>query len=620
MSNFLKDNKELMKEYNYNKNSDINLEKLKNGSNICIWWKCGKGHEWEAKISDRSQGSGCPYCSNKKILVGFNDLATTNPELAKQWHPTKNGKLTPQDVTKGSGKIVWWLDDCGHEYEKSVANKNSGQKCPYCNNTKVLIGFNDLATTNPELAKQWHPTKNKNLMPNNITARSIKRVWWKCDVCGHEWNTVLSVRVDRKSGCPKCNIEKSTSFPEQAIYYYCSKYFKAYNRYIIKNLEVDIYLKDISTAIEYDGMYYHSSPEKKERDLKKNNILEKSSIKLYRIIEYNENKIVGNNIYYKVDSSYKELPWAIKKLFKYLKINSIDVNIDSDSNKIYESYISIVKANSIENKYPYLVKEWNYEKNGVLKPNMISSKSGKKVWWKCSKGHEWQAAVSSRVKNHNCPYCYGRFAIKGVNDLKTTNPKLLAEWNYEKNNIKPEEVKASSHNTVWWKCSKGHEWQARISHRTNGVGCPYCKNKKVLKGYNDLETTDSELVKEWNYNKNSSLSPFEVTRGSRKKVWWICNKGHEWMSSIQNRAIMNHNCPYCSNQRVLIGYNDLATTNPKLVKEWNYNKNGKLKPTMVVCGSNKKVWWKCNKGHEWEASIFERNKGTGCPLCYNNRK
>ena len=533
-----------MKEYNFIKNKDIDLSSITLGSNKKIWWKCEKEHEWEAKISDRSQGNGCPYCSNKKILVGYNDLATTNPELARKWHPTKNGNLTPRDVTKGSGKIVWWLDECGHEYEKSVANKNSGQKCPFCNNTKVLVGFNDLATTNPELVMQWHPTKNGNLTPYNITARSIKRVWWKCDVCGHEWDTVLSVRIDRKSGCPKCNSERSTSFPEQAIYYYCSKYFNAYNRYIIKNVEVDIYLQDISTAVEYDGMYYHSSHEKKERDCRKDVILKRNSIRLFRIIESDENKCDGNNIYFKVDSNYRELTWAIKKLLQYLNINKIDINLDLDSNKIYESYISLVKSNSVEKKHPELIKEWNYEKNGVLKPNMISCNSGKKIWWKCNKGHEWQASVSNRVKNHNCPYCYGRFAIKGVNDLVTTNPELIKEWVYEKNDVKPEDMKAFSHNIVWWKCSKGHEWKARISHRTNGVGCPYCKNKKVLKGYNDLETTNLDLIKEWNYQKNTSFRPCEVTRGSHHKVWWKCGKGHEWQASIYERT-HGMGCPIC---------------------------------------------------------------------------
>ena len=140
---------------------------------------------------------------------GFNaPFSETHPELAKQWHPTKNGDLTPQDVTAGSGKKAWWkCPDCGGEWEARVCMRRSQRTgCPFCINKKVLPGFNDLATTHPELAKQWHPTKNGELTPRDVVAGSEKKVWWKCEK-GHEWETMI---VHRASGrqCPKCAIEK----------------------------------------------------------------------------------------------------------------------------------------------------------------------------------------------------------------------------------------------------------------------------------------------------------------------------------------------------------------------------------------------------------------------------
>ena len=119
--------------------------------------------------------------------------------------------------------------------------------------------------------------------------------------------------------------------------------------------------------------------------------------------------------------------------------------------------------------------------------------------------------------------------------------------------------------------------------------------------------------------KNGKLKPTEVTAGSNKKVWWLCDKGHEWSISINTRNGGN-SCPYCSNQKVLVGYNDLATTNPSLAKEWHPTKNGDLKPTDVVAGSNKKVWWLCSQGHEWQAMVSTRNKGSGCMACYRQRR
>ena len=124
------------------------------------------------------------------------------------------------------------------------------------------------------------------------------------------------------------------------------------------------------------------------------------------------------------------------------------------------------------------------------------------------------------------------------------------------------------------------------------------------------------LMAEWNWEKNNELGldPKTLTLGSGKKVWWKCNKGHEWLARIADRN-NGKGCPYCSNQKAIKGYNDLATINPKLVSEWNYEKNGDLKPEDFMPNSNKKVWWKCAKGHEWQAKIANRNNGNNCPIC-----
>ena len=96
-----------------------------------------------------------------------------------------------------------------------------------------------------------------------------------------------------------------------------------------------------------------------------------------------------------------------------------------------------------------------------------------------------------------------------------------------------------SHTEFWWICSKGHSYKASMNCRTRKkepTGCPYCAGKKVLKGYNDLATTDMELLKEWDYKRNTEISPEEVTHGSGKKVWWICSNGHEWQAQISKRS------------------------------------------------------------------------------------
>jgi len=130
------------------------------------------------------------------------------------------------------------------------------------------------------------------------------------------------------------------------------------------------------------------------------------------------------------------------------------------------------------------------------------------------------------------------------------NPVLMEEWNWKKNNeldLYPNTLTCGSNKKAWWKCSKGHEWQATINHRNNSRGCPICSNKKVLAGYNDLSTLNPTLASEWNYEKNMDLKPENFTANSGEKVWWKCDKGHEWQATIASRN-NGRNCPMCSSE------------------------------------------------------------------------
>ena len=141
--------------------------------------------------------------------------------------------------------------------------------------------------------------------------------------------------------------------------------------------------------------------------------------------------------------------------------------------------------NSLAEVHPELITEWS-EKNLPLTPDGITFGSNKKVWWKGTCGHEWQASVKARSNGEKCPICSGARAVAGINDLSTLKPGLASEWS-KKNEIKPTEVTVGSHKKVIWKCRLGHEWTASVKSRSiNGSGCPYCSHNKVLVGFNDL--------------------------------------------------------------------------------------------------------------------------------------
>ena len=127
-------------------------------------------------------------------------------------------------------------------------------------------------------------------------------------------------------------------------------------------------------------------------------------------------------------------------------------------------------------------------------------------------------------------------------------------------------------------------------------------------------------MKEWNWEENNKIKifPNEIFWGSGKKVHWICYNGHKWITSIRHRTLRGTNCPYCSNKKILSGYNDLKSQRPDLMKEWDYEKNI-LDPEKVAILSPKKAYWICPKGHKYEKSIYDRVKGKGCPVCVRSK-
>ena len=122
-----------------------------------------------------------------------NSLTEVHPELVSEWSE-KNLPLTPDDITFGSNKKVWWKSACGHEWQTSVKARSNGEKCPICSGARVIAGINDLATLEPLLEKQWSE-KNLPLKPDEVNAKSRKNVRWKCRKCGNEWKSVINVRL-----------------------------------------------------------------------------------------------------------------------------------------------------------------------------------------------------------------------------------------------------------------------------------------------------------------------------------------------------------------------------------------------------------------------------------------
>ena len=268
-----------------------------------------------------------------------------------------------------------------------------------------------------------------------------------------------------------------------------------------------------------------------------------------------------------------------------------------------------------------LLAQWDIERNLPLTPDDVTFGSHKRVWWTCPSGHSWQAMVYTRSEGAGCPYCTGRKALPEQNCLAKQFPMLAVEWDSEKNApLTPKDITPGSHKLIWWRCPKGHSYRFAVKTRVQGSGCPYCAGKNVLPEETSLATEYPSIAKEWDAAKNVPLLPTQVISGTRRKVWWRCPKGHSWRAAVYSRTTLGTGCPVCTGRQALAGENDLATLYPDIAAQWDEEKNGVLHPNNVTAGSNRRVWWKCEKGHSYRAMIAQRvQRGDGCPYCANRK-
>ena len=530
----------IFKEWHSEKNQGLMPEQVTHSSSRKIWWRCCNGHEWQNSPNARITRGGitqCPYCAGKK-LSDDRSLESVCPEISSEWNYDRNTGLKPSEVFVSSNKKVWWVCEKGHEWEAKVCNrsKENGTGCPFCAGNRIS-SLNDLFVNFPDLVKQWDADKNGKLLPNQFSKGSNKKVGWKCEF-GHRWVAQINTRT-KGIGCPKC--KPKTSVPELRIFTeFCAIFENVATRNKSLGVEVDVFLSDHSVAIEYDGSYWHK--DKFRGDMAKNERLSEMGINIIRIREKPLKKLSDLDIICdKKNFGKEEIDNLLRKIVTVVDGKdriSVERYLNDDkfwNSALFNEYMQFLPRphprDSLLEHYPALAAEWDYEKNRPLKPEYFVPGSEKRAHWICEKGHQWDAIISSRSRGHGCPICAGQKASK-THNLGNANPTLAEQWNAHRNgSSKPEQFLPGSNKKVWWMCKEGHEWQATINSRNSGIGCPYCSNKKVS-STNNLAATFPEIAKEWHHRKNYNLKPEEILLGSDKKYWWICSKGHEWEARV----------------------------------------------------------------------------------------
>lgn len=246
---------ELAKQWHPTKNGDLTPAEISAGSSRKVWWVCSNNptHEWLATVNNRAKGRGCPICA-RTATSPVNSLASRFPNIAKQLHPTKNGNFTATNLSYGSGRKVWWqcLDDPSHQWEATVNSRTQrkSDKCPFCSGRYTET--NSLQTVHPEIAAQWHPTKNGDLRPDQVTRASGKKVWWQCNENpNHEWIAEIKNRTILGAGCPLCAKEKNIIRLQEHLFDLVHSDFDYYHEF----------LSNIRTLIKFCDQDFKQKPQ-----------------------------------------------------------------------------------------------------------------------------------------------------------------------------------------------------------------------------------------------------------------------------------------------------------------------------------------------------------------------
>lgn len=427
---------EIAKQWHPTLNGNLKPSDVSIGSGRVAYWICPNNveHVWPTRIVSRAKGRGCPYCAGKRKLgYKYRTLAEAFPEIAREWHPTKND-TSPEKIGEGSSKKVWWKckNHPEHEWQTTVYGRTAKNvQCPYCSGVK-LTRENSFGEKFPELARQWHPTKNGTLTPYDFFSSSRTRVWWICiDFPEHEWKAQIQSRTDATGNCPICARKSANRLPS---------------------------LPEFNAVVASE---WHPT---KNGDLKPDDFSAGSAAKVW---------------------------WQCKNFPQHAWQAAIHNRATKGKGCPY-CVGTRAGANSLSLLYPHLASEWHPTKNN-LKPSEVSPGSRRYIWWRCSVNpeHEWQGYVFNRVRGDgNCPIC-----AQSGKSFAEKYPEIAQEWHPSKNgDVSPNDIPQSSNKKYWWLCSVNpeHEWEASPQNRgLNRSGCPYCHREKQGQALSDYLTSSA---------------------------------------------------------------------------------------------------------------------------------
>ncbi len=568
-------------------------------------------------------------------------LAALFPEVAAQWHPTKNPGVSPGNVVAMTMGRFWWKCSQGPDHEWSallVSRTRKGSGCPFCFGIRVSV-TNSLSSLRPDLAEQWHPTRNGRSTPSRVTASGELMVWWRCAVAeDHEWQASLYSRTKLGTKCPFCagrraSVTNSIAAQRPDL---VAEWHPTKNGSLTPDAVAAGSSKKVWWACRKEPSHeWEARAGRRARGggcpfcggdrVSVSNSLASLRPDLAAQFHPTKNGLLRPDEV--VAGSGKRFWWQCPNNLEHEWEATADKRFRSGRGCPFCSNRRVSAGNSLAALRPDLVAEWHPEKNGGRTPADVTAGSHAKLWWKCPIGpdHEWEAPAEARVRaGSGCPFCAGNRLAIGQS-LAALAPAVAAEWHPTKNgHVTPDQVSVGTTKKYWWQCPQdpAHEWEQPVGYRVRGSSCPLCgKVRRQIPplGRSLISRYPDVVAKFWHPSRNGSLRPDHLFAASERSVWWRCAEGsdHEWEQRIAGLTSDGRACPFCAGMRVSVT-NSLAARFPEIAKEWHPTKNEGLTPGTVVAGSGTRVWWRCSRqaDHEWQAPVGQRSgSGSGCPRC-----
>ena len=382
---------------------------------------CGK--TFKRKVKDVNKGKYyCLECVAKRRLKNY-DLARINngttcdkiPEIMAVWDWERN-KKRPEEIPAGGAQTIYLkCPKCGKRW-KSMPYARKG-KHPCCGNCGRTIGarksaqehikkFGSFGDKYPQYVPWWHPTKNGTATPFNIAPNDKELRYFRCDR-GHTFTAKPRDLGPKRGGCPKCKPGIHSSFMGKAVYFYLKQLTKAQSEKRIKDsmFTMDVYLPELKTCIEYDGVRFHKGEKAMSRDLRKNDLLEERGIRIIRIMEWQSDRHNVSTIFY--DYGKGDFQSCMNTLCDLLSLPHVDVDIERDTPAIYKLLYPEVLETSITKVNPQIVKYWDKKANLGISPNKVAAHSSLKFYWHCPTcGSKWiDSPENTGRKVYPCKKC-----------------------------------------------------------------------------------------------------------------------------------------------------------------------------------------------------------------------